>query len=215
MFDLPSRRKAALEEWQNLENSSLPVIYFGMASCGRAAGALEVRKAVEEALDENFLSARLVDVGCIGPCYLEPLMDIAMPGWARVSYSQMTPARAKKLVVAALQSGSPPLDDAVGTLEPYENRQTGGLPHLFDLPMLKPQVRIILRNCGLIDPEEFDHCLAHDGYVGLQNALQMTPEGVIEQSSFPGCADAVGWVSNLQEMGTMPGSPGNREIPRL
>ncbi len=59
MFDLPSRRKAALEEWQNLENSSLPVIYFGMASCGRAAGALEVRKAVEEALDENFLSARL------------------------------------------------------------------------------------------------------------------------------------------------------------
>ncbi len=78
------------------------------------------------------------------------------------------------------------LDDAVGTLEPYENRQTGGLPHLFDLPMLKPQVRIILRNCGLIDPEEFDHFLAHDGYVGLQNALQMTPEGVIEQVKLSG-----------------------------
>lgn len=181
MFDLPTRRKAALEEWRNLENSPLPVIYFGMASCGRAAGALEVRKAVEEALAENFLSARLVDVGCIGPCYLEPLMDIAMPGWARISYSQMTPARAKKLVVAAVKSGTPPLEGAIGTLEPYENRQTGGLPRFFDQPMLKQQVRIILRNCGLIDPEELDHCLAREGYAGLQNALMMTPEEVIEQ----------------------------------
>jgi NADH:ubiquinone oxidoreductase subunit F (NADH-binding)/NAD-dependent dihydropyrimidine dehydrogenase PreA subunit len=186
MPDLSSLRTTALEEWQNLENSAIPVIYFGMASCGRAAGAMEVRKAVEEALDENFLSARLVDVGCIGPCYLEPLMDIALPGWARVSYSQMTPARAKKLVIAAIKNGAPPLEDAVGVLDPVENRQTGGLPRFFDQPMLKPQVRIILRNCGLIDPEEFDHCLAHDGYVGLQNALKMKPEEVIEQVRLSG-----------------------------
>jgi NADH:ubiquinone oxidoreductase subunit F (NADH-binding)/Pyruvate/2-oxoacid:ferredoxin oxidoreductase delta subunit/(2Fe-2S) ferredoxin len=186
MPDLVTRRKAALEEWQNLGNSSLPVIYFGMASCGRAAGAAEVRKAVEEALDENFLSARLVDVGCIGPCYLEPLMDIAMPGWARVSYGQMTPARAKKLVVAALKSGKPPVEDALGTLEPLENRLTGDLPRFFDHPMLKQQMRIILRNCGLIDPEVFDHYLARDGYVGLQNALKMTPEDVIAQVSRSG-----------------------------
>lgn len=186
MPDLASLRKTASEKWQALENSSLPVIYFGMASCGRAAGALEVRKAVEEALDENFLSARLVDVGCIGPCYMEPLMDIAMPGWARVSYSQVTPARAKKLVLAALKSGAPPLEDAVGVLEPLARRLTGGLPLFFDQPMLKPQVRIILRNCGLIDPEDFDHCLAHDGYMGLQKALQMTPQEVIEQVRLSG-----------------------------
>jgi NADH:ubiquinone oxidoreductase subunit F (NADH-binding)/(2Fe-2S) ferredoxin len=181
MLDLASRRKAAQEIWQELENSTLPVIYFGMASCGRAAGALEVRKAVEEALDENFLTARLVDVGCIGPCYLEPLVDIALPGWARVSYGQMTPAKAKKLVITALKSGAPPLEDALGVLEPLAFRQTGDIPHLFDHPMLKPQVRIVLRNCGLIDPEELDHYLAHEGYMGLQKALQMSPEEVIDQ----------------------------------
>ncbi|MEI8132591.1 MAG: NADH-ubiquinone oxidoreductase-F iron-sulfur binding region domain-containing protein [Leptolinea sp.] len=186
MPDLASRRTAALEDWQNLVDSPQPVIYFGMASCGRAAGALEVRKAVEEALDENSLSARLVDVGCIGPCYLEPWLDIAMPGWARISYSQMTPARAKKLVITALTSQTPPLEGAVGTIEPVENRQTGGLPRLFDHPMLKSQVRIILRNCGLIDPEEFNHYLAHDGYLGLQNALQMQPEEVIENIRLSG-----------------------------
>jgi NADH-quinone oxidoreductase subunit F len=38
--------------------------------------------------------------------------------------------------------------------------------------MLKPQVRVVLRNCGLIDPEEIDHYLAHDGYRGLQKVLQ-------------------------------------------
>ncbi|NLF51530.1 MAG: NADH-quinone oxidoreductase subunit NuoF [Leptolinea sp.] len=181
MPDLASLKTAALEEWQLLQNNTQPVIYFGMASCGRAAGAVEIRRAVEDTLDENFLIARLVDVGCIGPCYLEPIMDIAMPGWARVSYGQMTPAKAKKLVAAALKTGIPPVEDALGVVEPIDNRQTGDLPRLFDHPMLKQQTRIVLRNCGLIDPEQFGHYLARDGYTGLQNALKMSPEEVIEQ----------------------------------
>jgi len=186
MLDLTARRKAAMEVWQDLESSSLPVIYFGMASCGRAAGAAEVRKAVEEALQENALSARLVDVGCIGPCYLEPIMDIAMPGWARISFGQMTPARAKKMVVDAIKSGAPQTKDALGVVEPLDDRQTGGVSNLFEHPMLKQQVRVVLRNCGLIDPEEFDHYLARDGYAGLEKALQMTPEEVIDQVRISG-----------------------------
>jgi NADH:ubiquinone oxidoreductase subunit F (NADH-binding)/(2Fe-2S) ferredoxin len=181
MSDLSARRKTACENWQALLDSPVPVIYFGMASCGRAAGALEVRKAVEETLAENNITAKLVDVGCIGPCYLEPLMDIALPGWARVSYGQMTPNKAKKIVLEALKAGIPPFADALGTLEPVEGRQTGELPRFFDQPMLKPQERIILRNCGLIDPEDFDHYLARDGYTGLTNALQTDPEQVINQ----------------------------------
>jgi NADH-quinone oxidoreductase subunit F len=186
MPEFTSLQQTALKEWQDLENSTIPVIYFGMASCGRAAGAVEVRKAVEEALDENFLTARLVDVGCIGPCYMEPIMDIAMPGWARVSYGQMTPAKAKRIVIEAIKNSTPPTEGAAGVLEPLENRETGGLPRFFDLPMLKPQVRVILRNCGLIDPEDFNHYLAHQGYEGLKNALSMPPEEVIEQVKLSG-----------------------------
>jgi NADH:ubiquinone oxidoreductase subunit F (NADH-binding) len=52
--------------------------------------------------------------------------------------------------------------------------------------MLKPQVRVILRNCGLIDPENFNHYVARNGYVGLKNALGMTPEEVIEQVKLSG-----------------------------
>ncbi|MBP7528855.1 MAG: 4Fe-4S binding protein, partial [Syntrophorhabdaceae bacterium] len=54
-----------------------------------------------------------------------------------------------------------------------------GIPRFYDLPMLKPQVRIVLRNCGLIDPEEIDQYLAVDGYQGFMKALKSTPEDVI------------------------------------
>ena len=68
----------------------------------------------------------------------------------------------------------------------WKNRETGGLPRFFDQPMLKDQVRIILRNCGLIDPDDFNHYIAHDGYVGLKNALTIPPEKVIEQVKLSG-----------------------------
>jgi NADH:ubiquinone oxidoreductase subunit F (NADH-binding)/ferredoxin len=55
------------------------------------------------------------------------------------------------------------------------------IPKLFELPMLKPQVRIALRNCGIIDPENINHYIASGGYSGLEKALGMAPEAVIEE----------------------------------
>ncbi len=55
-----------------------------------------------------------------------------------------------------------------------------GIPRFFDLPMLKPQVRVILKNCGYIDPEDIDHYLAHDGYLGLSKVLKEGPEYALE-----------------------------------
>jgi NADH:ubiquinone oxidoreductase subunit F (NADH-binding)/NAD-dependent dihydropyrimidine dehydrogenase PreA subunit len=63
------------------------------------------------------------------------------------------------------------------------------IPAFFDLPMLKPQVRIVLRNCGIIDPEDIDQYLAVDGYRGLMKALAMAPEdviGVVRQAGLRG-----------------------------
>jgi NADH:ubiquinone oxidoreductase subunit F (NADH-binding) len=55
-----------------------------------------------------------------------------------------------------------------------------GIPRFFDMPMLKPQVRIVLRNCGVIDPDDFDHYLARDGYLGLEKCLSMPWAEVLE-----------------------------------
>jgi (2Fe-2S) ferredoxin len=105
MSSFAERRSQALANWDRLEASEIPRIYVGTASCGRAAGALDVLAAARETLADNGLEARLVQVGCIGPCYLEPLLDVALPGRPRVSYGNVTPAKAKRIVESCLVHG--------------------------------------------------------------------------------------------------------------
>jgi NADH:ubiquinone oxidoreductase subunit F (NADH-binding)/Pyruvate/2-oxoacid:ferredoxin oxidoreductase delta subunit/(2Fe-2S) ferredoxin len=173
-------RQEALIKWQELTlSSSVPVIYLGTASCGRAAGALAVFEAVKETLAELRLSAQIVQVGCIGPCYLEPLMDIALPGLPRISYANVSPQKAVKIVASCLTSGDLQTKLAIGHFGDYQFSEKTGIPYFFDLPMLKPQVRVTLRNCGLIDPEDIDHYLAQDGYLGFKKSLEQDAQEII------------------------------------
>ena len=81
-----SYREEALQKWDSqMVHSEIPVIYLGTASCGIAAGALDVLGTIQQTLTELGQPARIVQVGCIGPCYLEPIMDIAMPGGPRLA----------------------------------------------------------------------------------------------------------------------------------
>lgn len=174
-------RQNALENWAKIMHGDLPIIYLGTASCGRAAGALKTLEAIQETLTEMNQPAHIIQVGCIGPCYLEPLMDVQLPGMPRISYSKVTPDKARTILQAAIQEHdfSPRL--AVGHFGDEEFSRKSGIGRFFDLPMLKPQVRVILRNCGFIDPENLDHYLAHDGYLGFARAIEKTPFGVIEE----------------------------------
>lgn len=175
------KRKEARKKWDSLKASKIPVVHLGTASCGRAAGAMEVMRSVQETLKENRLKARIVQVGCIGPCYLEPLMDITLPGRPRISYANVTPEKAKDVIESYLVNGDPLSRFAVGHFGDEDGELTNGIPRFFDLPMLKPQVRVVLRNCGFIDPEEIDHYLANEGYAGIMNAFSKGPEEVIAE----------------------------------
>jgi NADH-quinone oxidoreductase subunit F len=181
MNSFDKKRKEAQKEWDLLKTSKIPLIYLGTASCGRAAGAMEVLESVEKTLKENRLKAKIVQVGCIGPCYLEPLMDITLPGRPRISYANVNPEKTKKIIESYLIQGDPQVKMAVGHFGENGDQSTNGIPRFFDLPMLKPQVRVVLRNCGFIDPEEIDHYLANEGYVGMMNALRKGPEEVISE----------------------------------
>jgi NADH:ubiquinone oxidoreductase subunit F (NADH-binding)/(2Fe-2S) ferredoxin/NAD-dependent dihydropyrimidine dehydrogenase PreA subunit len=169
----------ARRKWNLIQKSKAPVIYVGAATCGIAAGALDVVKSVKRTLKDNGLKARVVQVGCIGPCYLEPLMDIVVPGRPRISYGPVDSSSARKIIERYLIEGNSSSDLAVGHFGDNGNAPDG-IPRFFDIPMLKPQVRVVLRNCGFIDPEDIDHYLANDGYVGLLKALSMTPQEVID-----------------------------------
>jgi len=179
MNRLRNKIEKAQKSWDRLKNGDMPVIYLGTASCGRAAGAMDVLASIRATLEENRQEARILQVGCIGPCYLEPLMDIERQGLPRISYANVKPSSAKQILESYLIHGDPQIQSAVGHFGEGPNQSLDGVPRFFDLPMLKPQVRVVLRNCGFIDPEEIDHYLANEGYKGLMNALQRSPEEVI------------------------------------
>jgi NADH:ubiquinone oxidoreductase subunit F (NADH-binding)/(2Fe-2S) ferredoxin/Fe-S-cluster-containing hydrogenase component 2 len=173
-------RQAALAKWvAQVETSPVPLIFLGAASCGRAAGALRVLETIHATLAALDVPARVIQVGCIGPCYLEPLMDVALPGGPRVSYTNVTPEKAATILTACLTSGDLLPKMARGHFGDEADSDKTGLPRFWDLPMLKNQARVILRNCGLIDPEEIDHALARGGYLGFRKALDLGPRATI------------------------------------
>jgi NADH:ubiquinone oxidoreductase subunit F (NADH-binding)/(2Fe-2S) ferredoxin len=186
MSGIEALRAAAELRWQGRTGGSLPVIYVGTASCGRAAGALDVLRAVRQTLGDLGVAAHVVEVGCIGPCYLEPLMDVALPGMPRVSYANVAPQTARQILTACLCQGDLQPRQAKGHFGGEEFTRRSGIQPFFDLPMLKPQVRIILRNCGLIDPEDFDAALTGGAYLGFERALSLGPQGVIDELKLSG-----------------------------
>lgn len=186
MNKLKKKIISAKKKWEELQDNKQPIIYVGAASCGRAAGALELISEIEHFIKDHNISARVIQVGCIGPCYLEPLIDIKMPGQPRVSYSNVNSKLLSNILNAHLVEGVPFARAAIGN---FSKETFNNVPPLFEHPMLKPQVRVVLRNCGMIDPEDIDQYLATDGYQGFMKALQMKPEdviGVVRQAGIRG-----------------------------
>ena len=170
-------RAQSMKEYQGVINGSRPVIFLGSASCGKAAGAGSVKEAILAALQQHGIDALLVEVGCIGACYLEPMMDIKPAGKPRVSYGNVNAEWAERLIRRHLIDGMILTQKALGYFGP---EAVEGVSNFFEQPMMRPQVRIVLKNCGFIDPENIRHYIALDGYEGFRNALLTTPDQVID-----------------------------------
>jgi len=171
-------KKQALLAWEAWQHSEKTRILVGTATCGRAAGAMVVLEAIEKELSQRNIEALVTQIGCIGLCYSEPIVDIIKPGRPRISYANVTPEIIPQLIEDYIINDNPRPDLAIGVMS---EDGVAGIPRFFDLPMLKPQVRIALRNCGHIDPKDIDQYIASGGYSGLAKALEMSPEQVIEE----------------------------------
>ena len=157
---------------------------MGTALCGKAAGADQVIAALEECLEQRNASAVVSEVGCLGLCFAEPLVDVTMPDGSRVVYENVTPERAARIVDSHILGQNPVADYALGSLG---EDQRGDFPGLMDHPMMKTQHRVALRNAGHIDPCDIHQYVANDGYAALHRALmEMTPDQVREEVSGSG-----------------------------
>ena len=169
-------KEQAEAHWREAFENGKPVIIVGSATCGRAAGAMEVLQAIREELSRQGLDCSVVEAGCMGHCYAEPLVIINKPGYPSICYGHVNPVIAERLVKEFVLGDNPCLEFVLGALE-----ENDLIPSFADFPRSRYEDKIILKNCGHIDPTEIDHSIASGGYSALAKALQMAPEDIISQ----------------------------------
>lgn len=97
--ELEEIRKRTLQTINIRKDRSGTRIVVGMATCGIAAGARPVLKAIMDEVGKNNLSDVVVaQTGCIGVCRLEPIVEVYKPGQDKVTYVKMTPEKAIRVV---------------------------------------------------------------------------------------------------------------------
>lgn len=169
--ELRQLREQLKKNYQESLSNEIKII-VGMGTCGIAAGANDVMKAIIDELQRRNINATVMQTGCIGMCAQEPIVEIIRPGEKRVTYGRISPADVKRLTEEHVLHGRIVEDLVVATFEEGHPDETN----------FYKQQRLVLRNCGHIDPEKIEDYIARDGYMALARVLeQMTPEEVIEE----------------------------------
>ncbi len=167
------------------------VIYVGAGTCGLGAGAGKTLEAIRRYLAGNSVDAEIIEVGCIGLCAYEPMIDIQMPGRVRVSFKGVTEEKVAELLDNVF-SGVIPSDIVLGQYRAQDKRvkEYSDIPYFDEHPFIRPQRRWVLENCGRINPEDIDAYIANGGYCAFEKTLrEYTPEQVcdiVEQSGLRG-----------------------------
>lgn len=139
-------------------------IVVGEGSCGIAAGAQKVRNAL---LSCDLGNASVGITGCIGMCYLEPIVDIYDDESKLTRLVKVQPGDAEDIAQYVRTGDISKIERLIVSEE--------------DSEFLEKQTRIALKRCGVINPDEIEDFIEHDGYTALKKCLcELTPEQVIE-----------------------------------
>jgi (2Fe-2S) ferredoxin len=151
------------------------VLVCGGTGC-TSSDSQQVLQALHAEVERRGLAdqVRIEPTGCRGFCSVGPVMVVYPEG---ILYCQVQPGDVPEVVEETLVKGC-----TVERLRYREPQAHQSLPLYQDIPFYGKQVRIALRNCGLINPESIEEYIARDGYAGLGGALTgMTPDGVIQE----------------------------------
>ena len=149
-------------------------VVVGQGSCGIATGAKKTSDEFQRIVAEKNLNNVVIDkTGCIGTCYLEPIVDVYNDeGALEARYVKCTTDKVERIVEEHLMGGKPVEEFMI----PAE-----------DEAFLSQQQRIVLRNCGQINPEKIEEYIATGGYEAARKVItSMTPNQVIEEIKISG-----------------------------
>jgi NADH-quinone oxidoreductase subunit F len=155
--------------WERTKKNGSWIVKVGLASCGIAAGGQKVYDTLKASLNDHGLrNVELRRTGCMGMCYSEVLVEVFPPQGRRVFYRNVTPEQVQRIVEEHIIGGEP-VNEWVIPADEIDN-------------LLSKQKRIVLRNCGIIDPESIDDYLGTGGYKALETVLHsMSPREVIDE----------------------------------
>ncbi len=157
------------------------LIFVGAGTCGRANGSTKVIARIGEFLTQHAIAAQIIEVGCIGYCQRELFVDVQRDGGPRLAYADINPGNIDQL-----------LDEVFGKNNPRNSflygRHGDAGPAWADVPEInttdffRQQVKVVLRNAGVIDPSSLDAALAVGAFRSAARALcTMTPEEVCNE----------------------------------
>jgi len=166
-----------------------PRIAVGMGTCGSGNGAEAVYHAFASAIDRRGLGYHLTRVGCFGFCAEEPLVNLWVPGKPLLILHRVQHNDVERILDDAA-SGEVPRDLVLCKIEEWDHI-TGhvkygsdypDLPSWNEVPFFNGQKKIVLRNCGLINPGDIEEYIAVGGYQALYKVLiDSNPAAVVEQ----------------------------------
>lgn len=155
----------------NLRNDYYKIV-VGLGSCGIAAGANKVYDTFKGIIEKSDVPVTLDETGCMGMCYKEVLVEVINPDGKSVIYGEVTPEKANKIFESHIVEGRPVVEWIVKADDMETSEDS----------FFSKQMRIVLRRCGVINPESIDEAIAMDAYKAIEKAVKtMTPEQVIEE----------------------------------
>jgi NADH-quinone oxidoreductase subunit F len=166
----------AAAEWNVLWSGDVPCAWVGVATCGKAAGAEQVVAGLRRGAEKAGAPLRIVEVGCLGHCYAEPLAILRHPAWPTLVFGHLGATAAEAIAERLLRGEEPPLELVLGALEPNDL-----VPTLADLPRYAGEQRWLMRRAGRIDAVDVDQFVHEGGYAGLARALTLEPEAILAQ----------------------------------
>ncbi len=153
------------------ETVSKPVIYIGAGTCGLGAGAGKTINSVSSYLNNKDIDAEIIEVGCIGLCAAEPIIDVQLPGHNRISFSNVTENKVESVLNSVFSLELPEKEKILYQFPTTENRSWENVPNFNEHPYFEKQQRIVLQNCGTINPVSINEYIAAGGYASYLNTI--------------------------------------------
>ena len=171
------------------KDGKVPIIYLGTGTCGFGAGAGKTLAAIRTYLAKTGQQATVVEVGCLGLCSREPLLDVQLPGRSRVAFVDMTEEKVPAFLHKVFE-GELPDAEILGQHRDASLVAWADVPFVDEHPFFRGQTRWVLANCGIVDPKSLEEYVARGGYQALHKTLQQhTPDDtcdLVERSGLRG-----------------------------